>query len=53
MPLMMMNSSREDGYEGSYAKDTAQGQYKSSRWKGASSVVDEGIIGSNTTGSGV
>ena len=43
------DESREGDYEGSYAKDTAQGQHKSSRWKGANSVVDEGVGSSTTT----
>lgn len=45
------DESREVDYEGSHVKDTAQGQHKSSRWKGASSAVDEGV-GSSTTSSG-
>lgn len=45
------DESREGDYEGSYTKDAVQGQYKSSRRKGANSTVDEGV-GSSTTGSG-
>lgn len=44
------DESPEGEYEGSYPKDTAQGQHKPARWKGASSAVDEGV-GGTTTGS--
>lgn len=36
------DGNREAEYEGPYAKDAVQGQYKPPRWKAANSTVDEG-----------
>ena len=46
------DGNREAEYEGPYAKDAVQGQYKPPRWKAADGTVDEGA-GATTTGSGV
>jgi hypothetical protein len=46
------DGNREAEYEGPYAKDAVQGQYKPPRWKAANSTVDEGV-GAVTTDSGV
>ncbi|KAF9649210.1 hypothetical protein BDM02DRAFT_3268911 [Thelephora ganbajun] len=37
------DENREAGYEGPYAKDAVQGQYKPPRWKATNSTADEGV----------